>query len=62
MYGDGTKSITVGELIDILVGCPREMRVLVSCDRFVRKILKVKSIVDMDTNEVSVDVIAEDRL
>lgn len=53
--------MTVKELKEILTTYPEDMNIKVSCDRFVRDAIEVSPIVDMDTNIVSVNIIAEDK-
>ena len=49
--------MTVEELMDALRLFPLAMDVKVACDKYVRKLEKV----DMDTNCVSVELVAEDK-
>lgn len=53
--------MTVKELSDALSLFRDEMNVKVSCDKYVRDIMKITTITDMDTNITSVDIIAEDK-
>lgn len=53
--------MTVKELSDALSLFRDEMNVNVSCDKYVRGIMKITTITDMDTNITSVDIIAEDK-
>lgn len=49
------------DLIALLAAYPDDMEVKVVCDRFVRPVTSVSEIVDMDTNIVSIEIIAEDK-
>lgn len=49
------------ELLALLESYPDDMEVKVVCDRFVRPIERVSTVVDMDTNIVSIEIVAEDR-
>lgn len=53
--------MTVKELKEILTAFPDDMAVRASCDRYIREIVNVTTIIDMDTNIVSVDIMAEDK-
>ena len=52
--------MTVKQLKDSLSQYPDDMNVKVSCDVFVRNVADVTTVVDMDTNIVSVDICGED--
>lgn len=49
------------DLIALLADYPEDMEVKVVCDRFVRPVTSVSEIVDMATNIVSIEIIAEDK-
>ena len=49
------------DLLARLSSYPDDMEVKVVCDRFVRHVTAVSEIVDMDTNIVSIEIIAEDK-
>lgn len=51
--------MTVKKLKDILGTFPDDMNVMITYDRAVRNIDKVSTVVDMDTDIVSVDIIAK---
>lgn len=53
--------MTVKELKEILDTFPDNMNIKVTCDRVVRDVNEVSTVVDMDTNIVSVDIIAKDK-
>ena len=53
--------MTIKELKEVLTAFPDDMDVRVSCDRYIRKIIDVNTIIDIDTNIVSVDIMAEDK-
>lgn len=53
--------MTVEELMDALRLFPLAMDVKVACDKYVRKLEKVATVVDMDTNCVSVELVAADK-
>lgn len=52
--------MTNAELRSLLAQYPDDMSVLVVCDRRCRPIVKVDHIVEMETNEVSIEVVAQD--
>lgn len=52
--------MTNGELQALLSRYPNDMKIVVSCDRFVRSLVKIDSIVDIDTNQTCVEIVAED--
>lgn len=53
--------MTVEELMDALRLFPLAMDVKVACDKYVRSVEKVTTVVDVDTNSVSVEIVAEDK-
>ena len=53
--------MTVKELQEALALFPDAMDVVVSCDKYVRHVHKVTTITDIDTNRVSVNMVAEDK-
>ena len=53
--------MTVEELMDALRLFPLAMDVKVACDKYVRGVEKVTTVTDMDTNNVSVEIVAEDK-
>lgn len=53
--------MTVKELKEILTLFPDGMTVQISCDKYVREIVEASTIVDIDTNVVSVNIVAKDK-
>lgn len=53
--------MTNAELRSLLAQYPDDMSVLVVCDRRCRQIIKVDHIVEMEVNEVSIEIVAEDK-
>lgn len=53
--------MTNAELQSLLSQYPDDMNVLVVCDRRCRSIIKVDHIVEMEVNEVSIEIVAEDK-
>lgn len=53
--------MTVKELREALALFPDAMTVKAACDKYVREVQKVTTVVDIDTNEVSVEIVAEDK-
>lgn len=53
--------MTVKELREALALFPDTMIVKAACDKYVREVQKVTTVVDMDTNEVAVEIVAEDK-
>lgn len=53
--------MTNAELRSLLAQYPDDMNVLVVCDRRCRSIIKVDHIVEMEVNEVSIEIVAEDK-
>ena len=53
--------MTVKELKEILTLFPDSMTVQISCDKYVREIVEASTIVDIDTNVVSVNIVAKDK-
>lgn len=49
------------DLIALLATYPDDMEVKVVCDHFVRPVTAVSEIVDLDTNIVSIEIVAEDK-
>lgn len=53
--------MTTSELRSLFDQYPDDMNVLVVCDRRCRPIVKIDPIVEMETNEVSIEIVAEDK-